>query len=866
MIIKSIRYPFIKKRLAKASVNGTLYQIYVEKDAEFKPSQYNNLFDSLYTVYNDRDPYHWLTFEFQGTTKGVKLYSWLSEGISQEFLQSNINSVHPAAEIEKVPYYKDYAKTTRSPFKCSCASLDLDSHYIFNLLQSDGERVGADMVASLCASMQNLDDDEEVWVQFSLRPINYRALAVASSYFEIYKKTAARPSKLQQPYSKWSGLLGTPRALAGAFKHALVGSAGAKEHNASLNSMQKKLEAGVFFDLNIRLICYHPNFERGRARLNTVISSFAPATDKNRFRPYTGYREIHRETEKRPWLKHFNVTQVTKFIEDYRDRAIPIYPVENYVTPPELATVLHFPSKNIPGIVRLRAKKLPVPEGIFQYNTIEDAWKDGAIVFGLSNFRGRKKYLAFKDINMLMQHLYCIGGTGSGKSYWLSFIALQLVKSNKCGLTFFDVKGDVADDLIAHLPEEAWKRIQYIDMQDLMMFMPLNFLRQEGMSTYNLATMIVSVFLKLNSEGSIKEHSQSILRRALIAVISTNPEGSILEVYRMFTDNDYLLWTVGKMTEYTDFPDVLSYWQSYANMTPKGRQTEAKAILNKLEIITQNELPRYSMCQRENLFNWRELLDNKAIIIVNFALDKNPKEIIGFFGTLFTAFISNAVFSRGDIPRDKRVPHVLFMDEFEIFVSQAQDIKKFLELARSYGLGLVMAHQSVEQVPDELMGMVEDNTFTQISLLIGTASAKKIKNMFPGVTEDDLTSMLQYTGYGRFKKINPHPFTFDSLSMDDYFPYADFKGKSEKDIRQLQEARLDKVKQWKDAYKRQNYKRLDEIKDDIQDRYSLTQKNKITDDDSAAVKAGKASGKIKKKGKVIQINERKGKSKTNTKP
>ena len=680
------------------------------------------------------------------------------------------------------------------------------------------------MIASLCASMQNLDDEEEVWTQFTLRPIPYRALVIANSHYEIYKKTGKRPSRIHYPYAKWAGVMQTPRALLGAVQYTLMGSAGSKDHNTSLNSIQKKLEAGIYFDLEIRLVCSHSAFNKARARLSTVISSFAPATGKNRFRAYSDYRERYYKKH----LKFLNRSEVSKFLKDYSLRRIHTYPIENYVTPAELATILHFPSKSIPGVIRLQAKKMPVPDGIWQYNTIEEAWSDQAIVFGRSNFRGRVKYLAFKDTKMLMQHVYCIGGTGSGKSWWLSFLGLQIIRH--CGLTFFDVKGDVADELMAHLPKSEWHRVQYIDLQDIARFIPLNFLIQPGMSTYNLATMIVSVFLKLNSEGSIKEHSQSILRRALIAVISTNPEGSILEVYRMFTDEDYLDWTLNKMTEGTEFPDVLSYWESYKGMKIRARQAESKAILNKLEVITQNELPRYSMCQKTNLYNWRKMLDNKSIIIVNFALDKNENEIISFFGTLFTAFISKAVFSRGDTVVDARVPHVAILDEFEMFLDQEADLQRFLEMARSYGLGLVLAHQSVEQIPPKLMGMIEDNTFTQISLLIGTSSAPKIKRMLPDVTEEDLTSMVQYTGYGRFKKIHPSPFTFDCLSMDDYFPSVG----------------LSEVKKWKDAYKVKNYRHISEIKDDIEARYSTIQKNQITEDQSASIKTGKASGKIQR--------------------
>ena len=336
MIFKALGYPFKRKQLNKSSEGGKLYQILIEKDAEFKPSQYNNLFDSLYTIYDPKKPYNWLTFEFQGTPKGISLFSWLSKDVTQEFFQSNINSIHPSAEIN--PVKKDYGRFgTLQGKQVACATLELDGHYLFNLLQSDGERVGADMIASLCASMQNLDDSEEVWTQFTLRPVPYRALNIANNYFEVYKKTGKRPNRMHQPYTRWTGFAETPKALMGAVSYAIMGSAGTKDHNTSLLPIQKKLEAGIYFDLEIRLVCSHESLQKARARLSTVISAFAPATDKNRFRPYTAYKEV---IQQRRWLRLFDVKQITRFLKEYEARRIHAYPVENYVTPAELALSL----------------------------------------------------------------------------------------------------------------------------------------------------------------------------------------------------------------------------------------------------------------------------------------------------------------------------------------------------------------------------------------------------------------------------------------------------------------------------------------------------------------------------------------------
>ena len=830
MLFKVLMYPYNRKKLDKASEEGALYQVLIEKDAEFKPSQYNNFFDSLYTIYEPSQPYKWVSMEFHGNNSGIRLYTWLSGGLSKDFFQSNLNSIHPCAEV--VDAKADYAAFGRLYGRdVQCATLELDGHYLFNLAQSDEERAGADLMASLCASMQNLDDTEEVAVQFLLRPVHYRVLKIADTYFELYRKYGKRPSRLHYPYAKYNPYLEVPKALIGAVTHALMGSAGAKEQHHSVTSIQKKLEAGVYFDLLVRVVCSHGTFGKAGARLATVLSAFAPATDKNRLRPYTNYKN-------RTILKYFKQEDRTRFLKDYEARRIHTYPIENYVTPAELATLLHYPSRHIPGVVRLRAKKLPVPEGVHKYDSLEEAWADGAIVFGVSNFRGRVKYLAFKDIKMLMQHVYVIGGTGSGKSYWLSFLALQAVRH--AGITFFDVKGDVVDDFLRHLPKSEWDRVVYIDLHDSARFLPFNILRQPNMTIYNLATLIVSVFVKVFSEGSIKEHSQNILRKALIAVISTDKEGSLLEVYRMFTDEAYLDQTIRRMEQGTEFPDVLAYWKNiYKKMKPSQRKTEAGAILNKLETITQNERPRYTLSQRENVLNWRKLMDEKAIILVNLSMGQNEEEILTFFGTLFTSFISKATFSRDDTPREKRVPHVFFLDEFERFTEQEGDMKKFLEMARSYGLGLVLAHQSVKQLDDTMLGMIEDNTFSQIGLLMGTASAPKIAKMFPGVEPEDLTSMEEYTGFGRFKKLSPAPFTFDNLDMTEVFPSVSWE----------------EVAEWREAYKRKHYKHISEVKEDIDERYALVEANQLQDEDSPRVRKGNASGRIRKGAVTLEGRE-----------
>src|SRR5690606_8454245 len=111
MIIKAAQYPFIRRRMDSVAAGGKLYQIFIEKDARFRPSQYNNFFDSLYTIFDLRDKARWLTFEFHSVgSRGIALYSWLPETVSQGFLQANLNSIHPSAETVEAEDYANFSR------------------------------------------------------------------------------------------------------------------------------------------------------------------------------------------------------------------------------------------------------------------------------------------------------------------------------------------------------------------------------------------------------------------------------------------------------------------------------------------------------------------------------------------------------------------------------------------------------------------------------------------------------------------------------------------------------------------------------------------------------------------------------------
>jgi excisionase family DNA binding protein len=106
------------------------------------------------------------------------------------------------------------------------------------------------------------------------------------------------------------------------------------------------------------------------------------------------------------------------------------------------------------------------------------------------------------------------------------------------------------------------------------------------------------------------------------------------------------------------------------------------------------------------------------------------------------AKIQMAAFSRSHIPSQKRVPFYLYIDEFQNFASESFAV--ILSEARKYGLSLVMAHQTLSQVPDELRSLILGNTGIQVYFRVNRQDASLLAK-----------EAFEYSGY-EVKTVSPY--------------------------------------------------------------------------------------------------------------
>jgi len=78
---------------------------------------------------------------------------------------------------------------------------------------------------------------------------------------------------------------------------------------------------------------------------------------------------------------------------------------------------------------------------------------------------------------------------------------------------------------------------------------------------------------------------------------------------------------------------------------------------------------------------------------------------------LIVTKLALAALSRQDIPEAQRRPHTLYADEVQNFI-HGVDFPTILAEARKYRLGLVIASQTIEQLPDKSAAAVFGNAAT----------------------------------------------------------------------------------------------------------------------------------------------------------
>lgn len=397
----------------------------------------------------------------------------------------------------------------------------------------------------------------------------------------------------------------------------------------------------------------------------------------------------------------------------------------------ELTSVYHIPTAFLetPKVQWITSKASHPPV---------DLPKEG-LLLGKNVFRGEEQLVRITDEDR-RRHMYLIGQTGTGKTSLMKKMIEEDLKAGH-GLALLDPNGDFAEDVLGMIPKDRIDDLIYFNPQDTEYPLGLNVLEARTSEERDfLIQEMISIFYALVSDpsmiGPMFEHNMRMAMGALMAD-PDNPY-TIVEIPKMFTDDVFRAKILRKVKD----PILLDFWEKEFPASQKGSQAGDMLgyLLSKLGRFIENEMIRNIIGQQRSSVDFQDIMNSGKILIANLSKGAIGDQNSQLLGMLLVSKLQVSAFKRANIPEEDRRDFYLYLDEFQNFTTDS--ISTILSEARKYRLDMILAHQFVGQLPDNIRNAVFGNVGTTVAFRIGTEDAELLaQKMQPEYNAQDLVEI-----------------------------------------------------------------------------------------------------------------------------
>jgi hypothetical protein len=686
-----IIYLRLKKR-EQISLEMLTLEVKLPKDNEIKIDAAEQMFASFASLkksgwlsFLDLDDV--LAFEIVGKKAEIRFYVSAPSRII-DLVEKTIYGYYPNADIKKVDEPNIFSEEGKVAFGALVAK---EVPYMPLKVFKD---LATDPLSAITSALSKMTDEEGAMVQILIRPAGSSWKKIGKSYVAATKKKEATPEK-----------------------------ATFKTDPKVLEKIDDKCSKSGF-ETAVRFVVSAPTKEAANIHLTNIKTSFSQFnSDLNSLKKARIF-----------FAGGFMINFIYKFFPVWQ---LPLAQSISILSADELATIFHFPNKTIetPHIQWLKAKTAPVAA---------EVPGAGGTFIGYGYYRGVKRpvFISFDDRR---KHLYIIGKTGTGKSVLLQDMATQDIKAGH-GVCVIDPHGDLVDEIIKHIPPQRAEEVIYFDPSDTERPMGLNLLEAYSEEQKHfITTAIINLMYKLydpQRTGIIGPRFEHAVRNAMLTVMY-EPGATFVEVMRALQDPKYVQELLPKVQD----PIVRRYWTDQIAQTSDFHKSEVlDYIVSKFGRFVTNKTMRNIIGQSKSAFDFRKVMDEGKILLINLSKGKLGEENSSFLGLVLIPKILVAGMSRVELPEEARRDFYLYVDEFQNFATP--DFATILSEARKYHLNLTVANQFIGQMEEEVKNAVFGNVGTPIAFRVGVTDASYLQREFqPTFSESDLINVERFHAY-----------------------------------------------------------------------------------------------------------------------
>jgi hypothetical protein len=343
------------------------------------------------------------------------------------------------------------------------------------------------------------------------------------------------------------------------------------------------------------------------------------------------------------------------------------------------------------------------------------------------NFRNDRRLFGIRRRDRRF-HMHVIGKTGTGKSTLLGVMAYQDIVRGE-GLALLDPHGDLVESLIPEIPERRADQVLYFDLgnpQTVLHFNPLDAIPEDKRPL--VAAGLLEAFKKIwaDSWGVRMEH---ILRNSLLTLLD-QPNATLADILPLLDSKVYREAAVEQVTN----EQVQRFWtEEYEKYSWRYRADAIGPIQNKVGAFLADPTLNRVLTNPRSSFNLREVMDEGQILLVNLAKGKIGEDSAALLGAMLVSQIGSAGMSRADVPDEKRRDFYVYLDEFQTFTTLS--LANMLSELRKYKVSLMLAHQYLGQVDDDVADAIVGNVGTIVTFRVGPKDATFLAKEFYPVFE-----------------------------------------------------------------------------------------------------------------------------------
>ena len=605
--------------------------------------------------------------------------------LSDLFLKQ-ILAVFPTARIEENP--GDY--NLFNEFGVSACSMAVNTdNFIYPVLSSDeAENDPLKVIINAFAKIER--DGEGAAVQFVVLPDPDRLDSRMRHAVGEINKGVALSHATNIPLT-FSGE--AVKALGNFFKTIVNNEKKEKEKEKTEKHLDNKAAHAIemieeklkhsLVRVNLRIVASAATRDRAESILSSIESAF---------------NQFHRAEGNGIKFKRQEGGAGQRLLHEFTFR-LPNDPAETLImNAKELATMYHLPltvtQKEAPHLKTLKAATAPSPLDI----------SPAGVLLGINGHRGEKREIRMSKPDRL-RHFYVIGQTGTGKTTLLKNMILEDIK-NGDGVCYIH-------------PEQK----------------------------IFVVNELLSIFKKLYSAvpESMGPAFEQYFRNATMLVMEDVETGNtLLEISRVLADAKFRELKLSRCKN----PIVVQFWREIAMKTSgeAGLANMTPYITNKFDVFLSNDVMRPIIAQETSSFHFRDIMDNKKILLVNLAKGKLGDINSNLLGLILVGKILMAALSRVDSFGKQLPDFYLYIDEFQNITTDS--ISSILSEARKYGLGLTIAHQFIAQLEEGIKDSVFGNVGSMAVFRVGADDAQFLETQFaPIFTATDMLKIDNHNAY-----------------------------------------------------------------------------------------------------------------------